>query len=89
MLNWDEYESEAPVNTKKLTSNNLEKNYITKFIDLNYLSMDDTTSPKFFDLVKIKVSEEINNRPKGNLVSIQSEDGQIRFVKPLLINKKS
>ena len=76
-------------NPKKVYSNNLEKNYITKFIDLNYLSIDDTTSPKFFDLVKIKVSEEINNRPKGNLVSIQSEDGQIHFVKPLLINKKS
>ena len=49
----------------------------------NQLSTEDTYSPQFFDLVKIKVSEEIKNRPKGNFVSIQTEDGKIDFVKPL------
>ena len=62
---------------------NRKENYITKFIDLNQLSTEDIYSPKFFDLVKIKVSEEIKNRPKGNFVSIQTEDGKIDFVKPL------
>ncbi len=70
--------------SKKVFCNSLEENYITKFVDLNYLSMDDTTSPRFFDLVKIKVTQEINNRPKGNLVSIQRVDGKIEFVLPSL-----
>jgi predicted ABC-type ATPase len=70
-------------NPQNIFTKNLEKNYITKFMDLKYLSMDDSISPKFFDLVKTKILDEIKNRPKGNLVSIQDEDGQIKFVMPL------
>ena len=58
-----------------------EKNYITKFIDIDQRSNIDDFSPLFFERVKSLVAKEIKNRPKGNYVSIQEEFGKVKFVK--------
>ncbi len=73
----------AFLKNKKIYAISLNENYLTKYIDSNRISMDDSISPRFYELVKSKVAEEIRNRPKGNYVSIQKEDGKIEFVKPV------
>ena len=63
-------------------SSTKEKNYITKYINLNKLRMDDSYSPLVFNKIKQKIEIAIKNRPDGNYVSIQEEDEEIIFLKP-------
>tara|TARA_Y100000768_G_C23670520_1_gene537542 strand:- start:281 stop:556 length:276 start_codon:yes stop_codon:yes gene_type:complete len=68
---------------EKIYSHSMGKNYLTQHIDSSRISTDDRISPAFYKLVKARVFEEIRNRPKGNYVSVQNEDGKIEFVKPV------
>ena len=69
--------------SEKIYSQSMGKNYLTQHIDSKRISLDDNISPAFYKLVKARVAEEIRNRPKGNYVSVQNEDGKIEFVKPV------
>ena len=69
--------------SEKIYSQSMGRNYLTPHNDSKRISLDDNISPAFYKLVKARVEDEIRNRPKGNYVSVQNEDGKIEFVKPV------
>ena len=68
--------------TNEIYSLSNDETFLTEFIDFESLKLNDVVSPIIFRKIKQKIENELRNRPDGNYVAIQGNDGLIKFINP-------